>query len=157
MKPKVFNSATSRAPHRARRHGAEEDRDAGEGHEPAEESYAQPQPPEHRCHLGEHLPHVHQRHVGVALCEQVLHLRLAPRRQARGGEAALRRLLQHARLDDDEEVDAEGAPVDGAQAGDGDLDRHALDVEDEPRAEADAELARVVLLEAHFVPRRVAP
>src|SRR6185503_1291228 len=143
--------------HRARCHRAEEDGDAGERHEAAEEAHAEPEPPEDRGHFRQHLSHVDERDVGKALREEVLHAALAAGRQAGGGEAALRRLLQHAGLDDDEEVDAEGAPVDGAQAGDDELDGDALHVEDDVRAEMDAELAGVLFFEAHLVVGGVAP
>ena len=70
--------------------------------------------------------------VGVARGQQVLHPLLAAAGQPGHGQALLRRSLQHAGLDDQEEVDAERLPVHRAQAGHLELERHPLDVEAQP-------------------------
>ena len=69
----------------------------------------------------------------------------APARPPRGRRATASRCcgrgLEHPGLDDEEEVDAEGLPVDRPQAGDGELDRHPLDVEGSVEPSVDADVA----------------
>ena len=55
------------------------------------------------------------------------------------------------RLDHQEEVDAEAAPLDLADARDEQLDLDALDIERQRRADADAEVFGEVFFEADLV------
>ena len=81
----------------------------------------------------------------------------SPRGQLRGRDAHLRRALQRAGLDHDEEVEAEALPVDRAQAGDDEAHRHALHVEVDDRAEVHAEVVGELLIDAELVARRIDP
>ena len=69
--------------------------------------------------------------LGKAGGQPVLNPLLASVRKVDRGDAELRRVLEHPRLHHQEEVDAEGRPVDLTDAPDGQLHRQPLDVKDQ--------------------------